>query len=256
MFLIAKHIWRYAIYRSYLNLVGEASRYHLGWLWWFLEPIAMTGVFFFVFTYLRPVNSEGFTYFIMVGVTTWLWFANSVGNSTECLAANKELISQIRLPKMTFPIISVVGASMKHCFVLGIVLLVVGFVFGPAQAWFALPILLLVQVILILSVSSTVAFICCWIRDTRFIVRSGLTLMMFCSGLFFSIDSMPAELQAYFRLNPMAVLIEQYRTVLLTGNLPNFAWCAMTTLAGMAWIYMINWIYVRFDLLLTRRVLA
>ena len=77
------HLWRYALYRAYLNLVGEASKYYLGWLWWLLEPMAMTGVFYVVFTYIRSSNIENFTHFLIVGITMWLWFANGVGNCTR-----------------------------------------------------------------------------------------------------------------------------------------------------------------------------
>ena len=65
MILIENHYWRYAFFRAYFNLLGEASRYYLGWLWWFLEPVAMTGVFYVVFTYIRPSGMENFTLFIL-----------------------------------------------------------------------------------------------------------------------------------------------------------------------------------------------
>ena len=106
------------------------------------------------------------------------------------------------------------------------------------------------------AVACTVAFVCCLIRDLRFIVRSGLTLMMFCSGLFFSIANMPADWQPYFRLNPMAVLIEQYRHVLLDGAAPDLGWCARLGVLCVLWLLALKWAYGRCDLLLTRRVIA
>ena len=157
MLLLDPHLWRYAAYRAYLNLIGEASRYYLAWLWWFLEPIAMTGVFFFVFKYLRAPNAENFQYFLIIGVTMWLWFANGVSNSTESLRVAKSMISQMPLPKLLFPFTSVIAASLKQVFVLAIVLIVMGVVFGPSSAWFYLPVLLLTQFALMLAFGSTVA---------------------------------------------------------------------------------------------------
>lgn len=254
--LMETHLWRYALYRAGLNLVGEASRYYLGWLWWLLEPLAMTGVFFVVFTYLRPANMEGFAFFLIVGVTMWLWFGNGVGNATDTLAGAKSIISQMRLPKLLFPTIAVVSATLKQLFVFLIVLVVVGAVYGPALAWLSLVLLAATQFAVTLAVAATVAFVCCWIRDLRFIVRSGLTLTMFCSGLFFSIDSMPADWQEVFRLNPMAVLIEQYRLVLLSGRMPDTLWCSKVIVGSVLWLAVMKWVYGRFDLILTRRVIA
>ena len=254
--LMEAHLWRYALYRAGLNMISEASRYYLGWLWWLLEPLAMTGVFYVVFTHFRPVGVEGFAYFLIVGVTMWIWFANGVGNATDVLIGAKSMITQVRLPKLLFPAITVVSATLKQAFVFMIVLVFIGAVAGPALAWLSLPLLAGTQFIFILAVATTVAFVCCWIRDLRFIVRSGLTLMMFCSGLFFSIDSMPAYLQYLCRLNPMAVLIDQYRHVLLSGGTPDTLWCGKVIVGSVLWLAAMKWIYDRFDILLTRRVIA
>ena len=237
-------------------MISEASKYYLGWLWWFLEPIAMTAAFLFVFTYLRSSSTENFKYFLIIGVTTWLWFANGVANSTDCLMVAKSIVTQVRLPKLLFPFICVVSASYKPVFVFATGLIVCGSIFGLSGAWFYLPVLMFTQLALILAVASSVAFFCCWVRDLRFIVRSGLTLMMFCFGLFFSIDAMPPAYQEILRLNPMATLIEQYRHVLLAGLVPDIPWCIKLAVASMLWLYLLRRAYEHFDLLLTRRLMV
>lgn len=253
--LIEPHLWRYALYRAYLNLVGEASRYYLGWLWWLLEPIAMTGVFYLVFTYIRSSNIENFAYFLIVGITMWLWFANGVSNSTDSIAVSRSIISQVRVPKLLFPIIAVSSATLKQGFVFAIVAILMGAIFGLNAAWFSLPVLAFTQFIMILAVASTVAFVCCWVRDVRFIVRSGLTLMMFCSGIFFSIEGLRPEHQELFRLNPMFVMIEQYRLVLMHAGVPDFLWCAKVAAVGILWLLGVRLAFERYDVTLTRRVI-
>ena len=258
MLLIETHLWRYAIYRAYLNLWGEASKYYLGWLWWFLEPIALTAVFFVVFSYLRAGRGdiEHFPAFLIVGVTTWLWFANAVANSTDVLVGARAIVSQMRLPKLLFPAIAVSGASLKQAFVFAILLAFLGSAFGPGWTWAYLPLLACTQLAFILAVSCTVAFVCCCVRDVRFVVHSGLTLMMFCSGLFFDIARMPEPWQSVLRLNPMAVLLEQYRFALLYKTTPDAAWCVMVTAASALCLFVLQWIYKRFDRTLTRRIIA
>ena len=255
MLLIETHLWRYALYRAYLNLVGEAAKYYLGWLWWLLEPIAMTAVFYVVFTYIRASNVENFAYFLIVGITMWLWFANGVGNCTDSIAVSRSVISQIRLPKLLFPIIAVTSATLKQGFVFAIVMILMGAVFGVHGTWLSLPVLATVQFLMILAVGSTVAFACCWVRDLRFIVRSGLTLMMFCSGIFYSIEGMRPEHQELFRLNPMFVMIEQYRAVLLYASAPDLLWCGRVAAVALLWLLGIRLAFERFDMTLTRRVI-
>lgn len=256
--LIDKHLWRYAVYRAYSDLAAEASKYYLGWLWWFLEPIALTAVFFLVFSYLRPAQSdiENFPAFLVVGVTTWLWFANAVANSTDVLMGARAIVSQMRLPKLLFPAVAVAAASLKQSFVFAVLLAFVGIAFGPGWTWLFLPLLAVTQWVLILAAACTVAFICCCAPDIRFVVRSGLTLMMFCSGLFFAIADMPSGWQSLLRLNPMAVLLEQYRAVLLYGATPDVAWCAQAVLASGVWLFALQRLYEGFDRLLTRRIIG
>ena len=256
--LIDKHLWRYAIYRAYWSLTAEASKYHLGWLWWFLEPIALTAVFFLVFSYLRPMRAdiENFPAFLIVGVTTWLWFANAVANSTDVLVGARAIVSQMRLPKLLFPAIAVAAASLKQGFVFAVLLVFLGVAFGWSWTWLFLPLLAATQLVLILAAAGTVAFVCCCVRDVRFVVRSGLTLMMFCSGLFFAIADMPAQWQGVLRLNPMAVMLEEYRAALLYDTVPDLAWCATAVLAGGVWLFVLQRMYEGFDRILTRRILA
>ena len=256
--LIDKHLWRYAIYRAYWNLTAEASKYYLGWLWWFLEPIALTAVFFLVFSYLRPARGdiENFPAFLIVGVTTWLWFANAVANSTDVLVGARAIVSQMRLPKLLFPAIAVAAASLKQGFVFAVLLVFLGVAFGLSWTWMFLPLLAATQLVLILAAAGTVAFVCCCVRDVRFVVRSGLTLMMFCSGLFFAIADMPAQWQGVLRLNPMAVMLEQYRAALLYATAPDLAWCAKAVLASGVWLFALQRLYEGFDRTLTRRILA
>ena len=247
--------WRYSLYRGYLNLLSEASKYHLGWLWWFLEPLAMTAVFFIVFTFIRP-RGEDFVYFLIVGVTAWLWFSSGVGNATQSLTAAKALILQMKLPKPMFPVISAITVTYKQAFVIAMLLAILGSILGTSAAWLALPVLFAVEFVLIVACAVTVAFLCAWLPDMRFIVVSGLQLMMFCSGIFFDIATFPEAAQEWFRLNPMAVLIEQYRRVLLYGQAPDFVWCAATAAASAAWILVMAWAYGCWDQQLTRRIIS
>lgn len=255
MLLIETRYWRYALYRGYLNLVADASRYYLGWLWWVLEPLAMTAVFYFVFKFLRP-RDEGFIYFLIVGVTTWLWFSGGVGNATQTLTGARNLILQLKVPKLMFPLISVIAVTYKQVFVFLILLLVVGAIVGVSPMWVALPAVIATQLLLIVAGATTVAFLCVWLPDLRFVVASLLQLMMFCSGVFFEIESFPEAVQGWFRLNPMAVMLEQYRTILLDHALPDFVWCALVAVVCAVWILLLDIAYKRWDQELTRRIIA
>lgn len=253
--LIEVRHWRYALYRGYLNLRAEASKYHFGWLWWFLEPILMTAVFAVVFTFIRPRGVD-FVYFLVVGVTVWLWFSNAVGNATQSLVTARSLIVQTRLPKILFPLIAVIGSSYKQFFVFCVLFAVLALTAGISWPWLALPVVALTQLCLIVAAATSAAFLCAWFPDFRFFVVSGLQLMMFCSGIFFDISEFPEGAQQWFRANPMAVMIEQYRAILLEGQWPQFAWCAALSFAAVLWIAVVDRLQRHFDQAITLRVIS
>ena len=252
---MAVRYWRYTVFRAYANLLSEASRYRLGWLWWIAEPLAMTAVFYVVFRYLRGAD-ENFVYFLIVGVVAWLWFSSGTGNAAQSLTNARSLVLQVKLPKMMFPLIGVVSVTLKQVFVFAALLVVVGALVGSSSAWLALPALFATQLLLIAAMACSVAFLCAWLPDLRFVVASGLQLMMFCSGIFFEIASFPDAMQHWFRLNPMAVMLEQYRFVLLEGKLPNFHWCAALGTACLFWLALLNYAYRHWDGMLTRRIIS
>ena len=255
MLLVEFSHWRYAAYRGYLNLRAEASKYHFGWLWWFLEPLAMTAVFALVFTFIRP-RGDGFVYFLVVGVTAWLWFSNSVGNATQSLLSARSLILQMKLPKILFPLISTITATYKQVFVFCMLLPLLSVTVGVTTSWLALPVVALAELALIVATTVTVAFVCAWFPDLRFFVMSMLQLMMFCSGIFFDIATFPEAAQAWFRLNPMAVLLEQYRYVLLEDVPPNWLWCASLIAFCGLWTALVDRLQRHWDDAITLRVIS
>jgi len=61
-----------------------------------------------------------------------------------------------------------------------------------------------------------------FVPDLKWVVDNGLTMMFFLSGVFFDISAFPEKFQFWLRLNPMAVLIDGYRSVLLLGQMPDW----------------------------------
>jgi lipopolysaccharide transport system permease protein len=58
--------------------------------------------------------------------------------------------------------------------------------------------------------------------DLRLIIDNGLLLLFFLSGVFFDIESLPEDITALVYINPMAMLIDAYRSVLLHAEPPRF----------------------------------
>ena len=210
-------------YKAYADIRVEASRGYLGTLWWVLEPLLFMFVFYLVFGFRFEGEGEDYVAFLLVGLVAWRWFDNTIKLGANSLVWNEGLMRQVYVPKIVFPTVTVVTNTVKFLFALA-TLLVFLLLYGidPGSTWLLLPVLLAVQLFLILTSAWFISAVVPFLPDLRVIIDSGLLLLFFMSGIFFSLDSIPDPVGTYLRLNPMAILIESYRQILIQGVLPDW----------------------------------
>jgi lipopolysaccharide transport system permease protein len=61
---------------------------------------------------------------------------------------------------------------------------------------------------------------------------------MFCSPVFYSVNSIPESFRPWLMLNPITFIIEQARQVFIFGHLPNWSGLSIYTVVAIfiAWI--------------------
>ena len=74
-------------------------------------------------------------------------------------------------------------------------------------------------------ISTGVSLVCAaltpFFPDFQLLLSTILHLLIFLSGVFYEISKLTPRMQSIIRLNPLAVLIEQIRGILLYGQWPN-----------------------------------
>jgi lipopolysaccharide transport system permease protein len=217
------------LYRSLSELRTEASRGYLGVIWWFLEPILYMGVFYLVFGLGFRQGEEGYVPFLLCGLIVWKWIDSSVRTSAGTIAMSVGLMGQVYLPKIILPTIVVFTNTIKFFIILSIFMV---FLLFSGYRWgyelFALPIVLIVQFSMVYAAAGLAAGLVPFIPDLRFVVNYGMTLLFFMSGIFFDIGSMSEDVQQILVWNPVVMLIECYRDILLNNSYP-----PLNVLAGL-----------------------
>lgn len=212
-------IWTKAI----LNLRSEVHRNHLSYAWWILEPLLHMVVYYIVFGLLLQRGSANFPVFLLTGLVPYMWFMKTISMSSGSILAGQNLMLQVSIPSVVFPLVSILQAALKQ---IPVFLLLLGFVwlqgYSPSLHWFALLPVIFVQALFTIAFSSTVAAVIPFMRDLAFLVPTGLTFLMFISGIFFDYRSISLEWQELFLLNPIAFLLKCYREILMDGVMPNF----------------------------------
>ncbi len=211
------------LYKTYADLRAETERTYLGFLWWVFEPIMYMFIFYIVFAIFMNHKTDNFVPFLLVGLTVWQWMQSCLAHGSESILGYRGLMQHVHLPKVIFPIILILTDSTKFIFIFTILLLylwVSGFEIG--LPYFALPLVLLIELIFIMAATFFLAAIVPFLPDVRFVVEKVLQAVFFASGIFFPANVIPEQYQFYFYLNPMATLIESFRDILMYNQWPQW----------------------------------
>jgi lipopolysaccharide transport system permease protein len=212
------------LYKTYADLRAETERTYLGFLWWIFEPILYMGVFFVLFGLLLSRGTEDFVPFLLVGLTIWQWFKSCLTHGSETILGAHQLMQQVYLPKVIFPIILILTDTVKFAFIFVLLLIFLWFYgYGIGWPYLALPIVLIVQLLFIAALTFLLAAIVPFLPDLRFVVENLLMAVFFMSGIFMSAEIVPEAYRGYYYLNPMVNLIENYRNILMYHAWPDWS---------------------------------
>ena len=211
------------LFKTYANLNSEASRTYLSFLWWIIDPVLTMLVFYIVFGVLLQRGTKDYVPFLLIGLTIWQWFANTINHGKSSILENRRLMEQVHLQKAIFPSIIILMDLFKFLIVFALIIVFLWiYGFGVNITYLALPALILVQFLLISAFTYFLAAIVPFIPDLKFLIPTLIQLVFFLTGIFFPSSSISEENKFYFYLNPMANLIEDYRNVLMYGLWPDW----------------------------------
>lgn len=225
----------------------------LGLLWAVLAPLLTAAVFTLVFTGILPTRwpdtaggGLAFTLILLVGLAVHGVFAEAVGRAPMLLVGNASYVTRVVFPLEVLPVVATLAALANAAVTLAIALAGALWVHGavPATA-LLLPLVLLPYLLLVIAVVTAVAAAGVFIRDLSLAVGPVITLLMFLSPMFFPLEAVPEGWRALFWLNPLTLIMEEARGVLLFGRLPRFGLLGLYGAAALALLALAHWMFQR-----------
>lgn len=218
-----QHAWDVCLVLVGRDLKVLYKRSLLGFGWALVTPLMQLFVYLFVFRRVFANSIENYPAFVFTGVLVWGWFQSALQQATGLITGSRELVRQPGFPLPLLPHVTV-AVRLLH-FLVGLpILFIVLWVHNitPSWAWVSLPLLIGIQFLLIIGLAYPLAAIHVTLRDTQQLVGVLLNLAMFLTPVFYGPDIIPQKFHFWYQLNPLAVLIESWRTVLLHGGWPDF----------------------------------
>ena len=236
------------LYRTVAGIKSEARQNYLGYLWFLLEPVLSTAVLYLAFTKISGLRGPDYIAFLLTGLIAWQWFESSIMVASGSLREKYATLLQFNLPKFIFPAVAVLINTWKFAVSYLVILVALPLLgFFPGVNYLALPLLMLLQLALILGVAVAVALLVALSNDLRLVTGTVLRLQFFMSGIFFDSSKVPDALRAAFYANPMAVLIESYRDVVLHNRPPDAAHLLMVVGLTALWLAIAAVLHHRLD---------
>ncbi len=203
---------------------AEGQRTYLGLLWWLIDPAVSLVVYYIVFEMVLQRGGPNFVLFLFVGLVPWRWLSASLEQSGPALLNSRALMQLVYVPKALFPLRILASNTIKFLPVFCLVIVIVlASGIPPTRALLFLPYIILVQGMLITGCALCLASIVPLFPDLRLIIGNLMRLWLFLSGVFFDVGILEGKLEQTFRLNPMTIVLEAYRDVLLKGQAPSSA---------------------------------
>lgn len=216
-----KELWAYRELLHVLTVRDIKVRYKqtvLGFAWAIIQPFMMMVVFSIFFGRLAQMPSDGYPYpiFVYAGLLPWTFFANAITSSASSLVGSSNLVSKVYFPRLIIPLSSVGSGLVDFAIATTILLLLITY-YGVSWTFnlFMTPILLAGLILTALGVGTLLAALNVAYRDFRYVVPFMVQFWLFATPVVYPATIVPPQWQWVLYLNPMAGVIEGFRSTFL-----------------------------------------
>lgn len=205
------------------NLHVKYQRSLLGFMWTLLNPVFTLSVLLVVFTRVVKIPIPSFWAFLISGYFVWLFLNHTLNYATLAIEEHGNLIRSAVVPTEAPLLAGCLSRLAEFSLELMLVLSVISlFHHGRVPAsTLLLPLLVLMQLVLALGLAYAVATLSVFYQDMKHVLPIAMTALFYASPVFYSISLVPEPLRLLFWINPIALLLELYQTVLYEGVFPS-----------------------------------
>lgn len=227
------------------ELRTKYRRSFLGWTWSMLNPLATLAIYWFVFGVIfnaaapigDPSGLDSYALFLLCGLIPWNFFALMCNLGIGAITSNAGLVRRVAFPREVLVFANVLHACVQFVIeltLLCIILLIAG---SPLLPW--LPLTLVVSVFLAMFGSGfalALGALAVYFRDMAYLWTIAIQVWFFATPVIYppslideKRDSIPDWVITILELNPMAVFVRVFRSLLYDGGAP-----ALDDLIGVA----------------------
>jgi lipopolysaccharide transport system permease protein len=202
-----------------LTMANMKSRYRktfAGFIWVLLNPLIMFGVQSLVFKNFLKLNMPDYYLYLVGGLLPWIFMTQSIQMSAGTLNQHNQLIRAIKIHPLALILSSFLDNLFNFFMISFIISTPVIMLSQTGFKWGLLltPISLIPLIIGIFFLSSFLAMLNVFYRDTNFVLGFIFSVLFFITPIFYPLHFIPQNLQWIVGLNPLYHFIVPYRLTL------------------------------------------
>lgn len=189
----------------------------LGYLWSVLDPLVMSGIYWFVFTQVfqrGDIGGSPYIVFLIAGLLPWVWFNSAVSDLTKAFNRDAKLVRSTAIPRSIWVNRIVLSKGIEFAFSIPVLILfavvaVPRVELNPLILLFPLGVIL--QGILLVGLGLLVAPLCALWGDLERTTRLILRALFYASPIIYGLPDLPSPFREIAVFNPLSGIFSLYR---------------------------------------------
>lgn len=202
----------------------------LGPAWHLLQPLVTTAVFTLIFHRVARVPTAGVppVLFYFCGLLIWQYFAQSFVSIAGFLIGGAPLFKRVYYPRLTVPV-ATLASNLLAFFVQAILFITILVAYAAGgqvvasdgfRVLLVLPFLILQTAAIALGAGLLAASLAVRYRDLHVLIGFFVNLWLYMTPIVYPSTAVPQGLRALLYINPLAPIVETFRSAVLGGPGP------------------------------------
>ena len=187
----------------------------LGFVWTFINPLALILIFWFVFSVglkTRPLGDIPFAVWFTAGLAIWISFSEIVTGSVNVIIENQVLIKKTAIKAHVLQIAKIVAATIPHLIFLVILIILILLFKLPFRLYYIQALYyFFCMCMLSIGLGWLLSAINVFIRDTALVVNMVMQFLFWLTPIVWDVNIMPKRYEFFLKLNPVFYLVQGYR---------------------------------------------
>lgn len=213
-------------------LMQIAQRYKssfLGHGWYLLSPLIMLFFYTYIFGYILQFKFGGTTKIsiynygiaVLLGIIIHNFFVDVITHCTNLVSKNSNIIKKTPVPIISLVFATILSSLVNLVIGVSIVAMLAAFDNGFISLKVVLlPVVIFPFIVIVTAFGLMATVVGAYIKDVQYVINIMSNILLFASTVFFPIDIFNNWYKIIIYLNPISVIIDNMRKIIIWDSLP------------------------------------